>query len=107
MAQFVSGVMALVVGGVLLLMSIDVISYSSIEPMVYNLWPLLMMMVGFFILNGALKNPCFELLAGVCFIAFCVGGVLWFGVPGSLDNVVINLPFRDGLAITLDPWFWD
>lgn len=104
MSQFVGGLMEIAIGAVLLAMSLDLISYASFYPMIESLWPLLIMMVGFFILAGALKNSLFELLAGVCFIAFCVIGLLWFTIPGTTEYLVIELPFKEAVTIDINPW---
>ncbi|MEG0758688.1 MAG: PspC domain-containing protein [Raoultibacter sp.] len=104
MEQFVSGLMMLATGGVLLLMSLDAISFRSIEPMIRNLWPLLIMMTGFFILAGALRNPILRLCGGLCFVAFCIVGLIWFSLPGSVDFIVLDVPFREALMIDVRPW---
>lgn len=104
MEQFVSGLMMLATGGVLLLMSLDAISFRSIEPMVRHLWPLLIMMVGFFILAGALKFSVLRLCGGLCFIAFCAIGLIWLSIPGSVDFIVFDIPFRESLMIDVRPW---
>lgn len=104
MGQFVSGLMAISIGVVLLSMSLHAISYASFAPMIENLWPLLVMMVGFFIISGAVKNPLFELLAGLCFVAFCVIGLMWFTVPGTTEFMTIALPFKEAVIIDINPW---
>ena len=65
-------------GATLLLFSLGVVGWTSLQLMFLNLWPLLLMMVGFFVIGGALHAPWWTLLAGLCFVAFCVSGVLWF-----------------------------
>lgn len=104
MSRFVSGLMQLAVGSVLLAMTLRIITFSSILPMVENLWPLLVMMIGFFILAGALKNPLLELLAGACFVAFCVIGLIWFAVPGSTEYLTVEIPFKEIVTIDVNPW---
>lgn len=104
MSRFVSGLMQLAVGSVLLAMSLRIIAFSSIVPMVESLWPLLVMMVGFFILAGALKNPLLELLAGACFVAFCAIGLIWFAVPGSTEYLIVEIPFKEIVTIDVNPW---
>lgn len=104
MGQFVGGLMTISIGVVLLSMSLHAIGYASFAPMIENLWPLLVMMVGFFIISGAVKNPLFELLAGLCFVAFCVLGLIWFTVPGTVEYMTIALPFKEAVIIDINPW---
>ena len=104
MGQFVSGLMIISIGVVLLLMSLRVIEYASFVPMLKNLWPLLIMMVGFFIISSAVKNPVFELFGGMCFVAFCVMGLLWFTVSGPTEFMTILIPFKDAVTISINPW---
>lgn len=104
MSRFVSGLMQLAIGSVLLAMSLRTVAFSSFLPMVEHLWPLLVMMVGFFILAGALKNPLLELLAGACFVAFCVIGLVWFAVPGSTEYLSVEIPFKETVTIDVNPW---
>ena len=58
-----------------------------------NLWPLLVIMAGLFVMGGALKSPLFPLLAALCFAAFCIGGFVWFSVPGPTEFMIIDVPF--------------
>lgn len=104
MGQFVNGLMSIAAGVVLLAMSLEIIDWSSIVPMLEELWPLLVMMVGFFILASALHNPLCELLAGLCFVGFCVVGLVWFAEPGSTDFITLALPFKEALTIDVNPW---
>lgn len=104
MAQFVNGLMSVAAGVVLLAMSLEIVEWSSIAVMIEELWPLLVMMVGFFILASALHNPLCELLAGLCFIGFCVVGLGWFAAPGTTDFLILELPFKEAVTIDINPW---
>ena len=97
MCQFVDSLITFSAGVVLVLMSLDVIGWRSIEFMLVGLWPLLLIMVGLLLLGGALKSPLLTLLAGLCFVAFCVVGLLWYSVPGRagfLGAVRARVSFR-------------
>ncbi|WP_139651541.1 PspC domain-containing protein [Raoultibacter phocaeensis] len=104
MSQFVNGIMEIAVGAVLLCMSLGVVTFSSVIPMVENLWPLLVMMVGFFILSNALKSPLLELIGGACFVAFCVIGLVWFTTPGPTEFLTVEIPFKETVVIDINPW---
>lgn len=104
MSQFVNGLMEIAIGSVLLAMSLEVIAFSSFVPMVENLWPLLVMMVGFFILSHALRSPLLELIGGACFVAFCVIGLIWFTVSGPTEYLSVEVPFREAIIIDINPW---
>lgn len=93
MSQFVSGLMLFSLGGTLLPMSLGVVGWATLGFMLANLWPLLLIMVGFFIIGAAVRSPWWTLAAGVCFVCFCGAGLLWFAVPGFTDIIVLALPF--------------
>ena len=102
MLQFVDGLMLFSLGATLLLFSLGVVGWTSLQLMFLNLWPLLLMMVGFFVIGGALHAPWWTLLAGLCFVAFCVLGVLWFSVPGPNDLIVLTLPYGREFAFPFE-----
>lgn len=104
MTQFVDGLMLFFLGCLLLLMNIGSISWSSWSPIFRALWPLLLMMVGFFVLGGALKSPMWKLAGGLCFVAFCVVGVGWFALPGPTDTILFSLPFGREHVLYVHPW---
>ncbi len=93
MRKFVNGLMCFSMGAVLLVMSTGLVAWRSLGFMFAGLWPLLLMMVGFLVLGGALKSPVFTLMAGLCFAVFCVAGLLWCSVPGSAEQVVFSAPY--------------
>lgn len=101
--HFVDGIVMFSAGAVLLAMSLDVIRYSSFEPIFLNLWPILIIMVGFFVLANALKLPFLTLCGGLCFVAFCVLGVIWYGIPGNPETIFIFLPFGETSVFTITP----
>ena len=105
MRQFVDSLITFSAGVVLVLMSLDVIGWRSIEFMLVGLWPLLLIMVGLLLLGGALKSPLLTLLAGACFAVFCVVGLVWYAVPGSIEHVVISAPYGRDYYIEMPPWF--
>ncbi|MEG0015541.1 MAG: PspC domain-containing protein [Gordonibacter sp.] len=92
MERFVNGLMLFCLGGTLLFMSLDIVSWSTIRVMLENLWPLLLMMVGLFVIGSALRSWWWTLAAGLCFVAFCVAGLGWYAVPGSTEALVLTFP---------------
>lgn len=104
MRKFVDGLIAFFAGVVLVLMSLDVIGWQSIEFMLMGLWPLLLMVVGLLLLGDALKSWIVTLLAGACFVAFCVIGLVWYSVPGVTEEVVISTPYGREYRFDLHPW---
>lgn len=101
-SQFVGGLMLFCMSGMLLLMSLGVLSWFTVEVMARSLWPLLIMMVGFFILGAATKSGWWTFAAGLCFVAFCAAGLIWFAIPGSTNVISLVLPF--GKQYTFEPW---
>ena len=104
MRQFVDSLITFSAGVVLVLMSLDVIGWRSIEFMLVGLWPLLLIMVGLLLLGGALKSPLLTLLAGLCFVAFCVVGLLWYSVPGATEELVFSAPYGREYRFDMQPW---
>ena len=104
MRQFVDSLITFSAGVVLVLMSLDVIGWRSIEFMLVGLWPLLLIMVGLLRLGGALKSPLLTLLAGLCFVAFCVVGLLWYSVPGATEELVFSVPYGREYRFDMQPW---
>lgn len=104
MRAFVDGLIAFFAGVVLVLMSLDVIGWQSLGLMLTSLWPLLLMVVGLLLLGGALKSPTLTLLAGLCFVAFCVVGTLWHSVPGVTEEIVISAPYGREYHFDMQPW---
>ena len=104
MRHFVDGLVVFFSGAVLLTMSLGVVGWATLELMLMNLWPLLLMMLGLLTLGSALKSPLLTLLAGLCFAAFCIIGVVWFSVPGSTEQIILSAPFGRDYYIYTYPW---
>lgn len=104
MGHFVNGLIQFSFGAALLPFSLGVITLGSIWPIVYNLWPILLIMCGFFVLRGALNSPIFTLLAGLSFVVFCVVGIGWFSIPGATDFITLNLPTGQAYTFDINPW---
>lgn len=104
MRKFVDGLIAFFSGVVLVLMSLGAIGWQSIEFMLVGLWPLLLMMTGLLLLGGALKSPTLTLLAGVCFVVFCVVGLVGYSVPGATEELVVSAPYGREYRFDMQPW---
>lgn len=96
MERFVDGLMLFCLGGTLLLMSLGIVGWFTIVIMLENLWPLLVIMVGFFIIGSAMRSWWWTLAAGLCFVGFCATGLAWYSVPGTTEMLVLTFfPGRD------------
>lgn len=100
MGWFVGGLMLFFLGGTLLLMSLNVVRWVSAEVMIEHLWPLLVMMVGFFIIGATSRSAWWTLAAGLCFASFCVIGLLWYALPGTAESFILMLPDGSGYHLT-------
>ena len=101
MRAFVDGLMCFFAGATFLTMSLGLVSWQSLELMFSSLWPLLLMMAGFFVLGAALKSPVLTLLAGLCFVAFCMAGLAWYSMPGVMDELVLAAPYGREYRLTI------
>lgn len=102
MMQFVNGLILFCVGGVMLPMSLGLLDWMTIEAMLEHLWPLLLIMVGLFIVATALQSSLWSLAAGLCFVAFCVIGLWGFAVPGTTDVIILTIPFGREYLVPVD-----
>ena len=104
MAHFVNGLMSFAFGVSALTMSLDIVSVSSLSEIFSDLWPMLLIMCGFFVLGAAMKSPLCILLGGFVFVAFCFIGIGWFSTPGLTNTVSLSLPFGQSYVLDLNPW---
>lgn len=104
MRHFVDGLVAFFAGVALLLMSLGVVGWQTLEFMLVNLWPVLLIMLGLLTLGSALKSPLLTLLAGLCFAAFCIVGLVWYSVPGATEQIVLSAPYGRDYYIYTHPW---
>lgn len=102
MSQFVSGLIMFFLSGTLLSMSLGVFSWATVPNMFAGLWPLLIIMVGFFIIGGATRSAWLILAAGLCFVAFCILGLGWFAISGETSAFVLTLPFGRQYVLPLE-----
>lgn len=100
--QFVDGLMLFSLGTTLLFFSLGIAKWESLQLMFLNLWPLLFMMVGCFIIGGALHSPWWTLLAGLCFVLFCILGIVWFALAGPNEVIVLTLPYGRELVLPFE-----
>ena len=104
MEHFVNGLMLFAFGVSALTMSLDIVSVSSLPEIFSDLWPMLLIMCGFFVLGTAMKSPLCILLGGFVFVAFCFIGIGWFSTPGLTNTVLLSLPFGQSYILDLNPW---
>lgn len=106
MDRFVNGLTSFSFGVAALPFSLGLIALSSLIPIFTNLWPLLVIMCGLFVLGGAMKAPIITLLGGLCFVAFCVIAIGWFAVPGPTDIISMTLPNGRTYSYDFNMWAW-
>lgn len=104
MRKFVDGLIVFCCGSTLMAMSLGAVGWQSIELMLVNLWPLLLVVGGLLLLGGALKSPLITLLAGLCFVAFCVVGLVWYSEPGTTEELVLSAPYGREYHFDMHPW---
>lgn len=92
-AVFYIGTLIVCVGFGLLPMTLGVLSFETIPNAACKLWWLLAAMVGFFVAGAIKKSRACAFVGCLCFAAFCFFAVLYCGVPGETENILINLPF--------------
>jgi len=104
MERFVNGLMLFTVGVCLLFITLGFVSCYCLPGIFMALWPLLIIMCGFFILGTALKAPFFVLLGGLTFVAFCFIGFVWFSTPGTTEILTLSLPTGKEYVFDLHTW---
>lgn len=93
MRKFVEGLACFCIGSMALTMSLGIVAWESIVPMLVYLWPLLLMTLAFAVFSATLKSSMMNLLAGACFAVFCTVGVLWYSIPGPTTEIVFMAPY--------------
>lgn len=104
-SHFISGFMMFTFGVAALPFSLGFVSLGSLGHIFTNLWPVLIIMCGLFIIGEALGAPAINLLGALCFVAFCAIGIIWFSSPGPTDLITLSLP--TGQTYTYDLRFWN
>ncbi len=101
--RFSGGLVLVSVGIVATFISIGALSPLSLSNAVAKLWPILLIVLGLFVMNASLHDDMFDFGVALCAIVVCVATCTAFAVPGPLEYVMIDLPF--GLrAYDINPW---
>lgn len=90
--HFIGGLMQFAFGATILPFTLGIVAWSSLYTIFAHLWPVLIIMCGFFMLGAATHASVFKLLGGLCFVAFCFCGLLWFSLPGLTEAISLLLP---------------
>lgn len=106
MERFVNGLTSFSFGVAALPFSLGLFATSSLIPIFTNLWPLLIIMCGLYVLGEALKAPLITLLGGLAFVAFCVIAIGWFATPGPTDMLSMTLWNGRTYVYDLNMWAW-
>lgn len=104
MDRFINGLTSFSFGVAALPFSLGLLALSSITTIFANLWPLLIIMCGLYVLGEAMKAPLIKLLGGLCFAAFCVIGLIWFATPGPIESIIVTLPTGKTFSYGLVDW---
>ena len=104
MRQFVDSLITFSAGVVLVLMSLDVIGWRSIEFMLVGLWPLLLIMVGLLLLGGRA-----QVAAARCWRACASWRSAWWDccgtlVPGATEELVFSAVTGASIVSTCSRW---
>lgn len=90
---FARGLVLFSVGATLVPMSLGIVAWHTLGAMCAHLWPLLCIALGCLVLGFGFKSSGLKLVAALAFAAFCAVGVLWFGIPGPVGELVLLAPY--------------
>ena len=90
---FAGGFVVFCVGATLMPMSLGIVAWRTIGVMIAHVWPLLCIALGCFVLGCVLKSSVLKLAASLVFAVFCAAGLLLFGVPGPVGELVLMAPY--------------
>lgn len=93
LSGFARGLVLFSVGATLMPMSLGIVSWHTLGVMAAHLWPLLCIALGCFVLGCGFKSSVLRLIAALAFAAFCAAGMLWYGVPGPVEELVLMAPY--------------
>lgn len=84
------GVALFTPGMLLLLMSVDVLSWETLALASFRLWPGVLVVIGLGIIGRAVHNDLFFLAASLCVVLMCFLAVTVFAQPGGAEKIVIE-----------------
>ena len=90
---FAAGLVLFAIGATLMPLSLGIYSWHTLGVMMVHLWPLLCIALGCLILGCGFKSSALKLAAALAFVAFCAVGLIWFGVPGPVGELVFVAPY--------------
>lgn len=82
------GVALFTPGMLLLLMSVDVLSWETLALASFRLWPGVLVVIGLEIIGRAVHNDLFILAAALCVVFMCFLAVTVFAQPGGAEKIV-------------------
>ncbi len=95
------GIVLLISGPLLLLISVGLLSWYTLPHAFEELWPLLVIALGVFIISCALKNDLLVLMSALCVTAVIVAGLTIYAVGGPLSHITMHIPFLGVYAISV------
>lgn len=87
------GLAVFFLGMTLLPISMGLLEWNSLWSMLAHLWPILCIAAGLIVMGAAMSSPALRLIAVLLFGVFCVVGVIWFSVPGAVEELVLTAPY--------------
>ena len=102
--RFSRGIVVFSLGILLLLVTIQLLSWHTIVLMFEKLWPLLLIALGIDIISRAMGNELLALAAALCVVAMVVCAATVFAVPGSLEQLTVHPPLLGTHVFEVNPW---
>lgn len=102
--RFSRGIVVFSLGVLLLLITIDLLSWQTIILMFEKLWPLLLIALGIDIISRAMGNELLAIAAALCVVAMVVCAVTVFAVPGALEQLTVHPPLLGTHVFEVNPW---
>lgn len=96
------GVMLFAAGMFLLPFALGLVAWGSIPSIVGNLWPLLFVIAGFFLMAYSIGASGLSLGGAAAFAVLCLLGLAWFSFPGELPQM--TLQFFGSSHVVANPW---
>ncbi len=101
--RFSCGLVIVAASVVMLFMSIGILAPSSVFYAMAKLWPIVLIMAGLVVMNVSFRDQMFDFGLALCVIVVCVAMCTAFAIPGTLEQVTLNLPFGPR-TYHINPW---
>lgn len=82
-------------------MSLGIMSWGTVSCAFGSLWPLVIIAVALLVLGLYRSHDALVLGSAFCFVAFCVAGLAFCGVPGELESLFVLMPSGHSMQIAI------